>query len=85
MFKKLSGRAERALEILNAGGRFRYALERKFHGRDQFHMRLLNAHGDVVSGIGFATKIELEKAGLLKYHHPHDSRSSAWPSEWVVY
>lgn len=83
--KKLSARATHALEVLRAGGKFRKALETdRFTRREQFQTRLLEAGGHVVSGIGFATRVELEAAGLICYQHPHDARCSAWPEEWVL-
>ncbi len=81
---KLSARASRALEILENGGKFRYQLENGYHGREQFQMRLRDACGEVVKGIGFKAKCELEDAGLIVYQHPHDARSSVWPQEWIA-
>ena len=80
----LSARAQRALEVLRAGGKFRYALESGYRGREQFRMRLRGPRGEVVPGIGYQAKVELEAAGLIQYQHPHDARSSAWPQEWVL-
>jgi hypothetical protein len=80
----LSGRAAKALEVLRAGGKFRYALESGYGGREQFKMRLLGANLRRVPGVGYAAKVELEQAGLIAYQHPHDARSSAWPQEWVA-
>jgi hypothetical protein len=80
----LSVRAQKALEVLRAGGKFRYALESGFRGREQFKMRLRGPRGEVIGGIGYQTKVELEAVGLIVYQHPHDARSSAWPQEWVL-
>lgn len=85
MAVKLSSRAVRALEVLQAGGKFRYALETdRYTRRDQFRMRLIGADGRLVAGIGYQAKVELEQAGRLQYQHPHDARGSAWPQEWVL-
>lgn len=82
---KLSSRATKALDVLQAGGKFRYALETdRYTGRDKFRMRLLDANSRVVAGVGYQAKVELEQAGQLQYRHPHDARSSAWPQEWVL-
>lgn len=82
---KLSARAQRALTVLEGGGKFRKALETDpYTRREQFETRLLDSGGKRISGIGFATKAELEKASLIRYHHPHDARCSAWPEEWVI-
>lgn len=78
----LSARAARALEVLRAGGRFRYALEAGYRGREKFRMRLLDARRAVVVGIGYQAKVELEQAGLLQWEAC--ARSSAWPQEWVL-
>lgn len=80
----LSARGNRALAILRDGGKFRKQLESGYRGREQFQMRLYYSDGVRVAGIGFATKFELEEAGLLRYQHPHDARSSAWPEEWIA-
>lgn len=84
MQAKLSPRAEKALEILRAGGRFRYALERAWGGGEKFRMRLISAEYSVVPGIGYATKAELEGAGLLQPKRPLDAGGSCWPQEWVL-
>lgn len=57
---QLSTRAERALAILENGGRFKKSLETdRFTGRSQFKTRLLNASGKIEKGYGLATKEEL--------------------------
>jgi hypothetical protein len=76
----MKARATKALEVLKAGGYFRCALETGYHGGEKFHYRLRNAAGGVVKGYGFATYLELSKAGLLR-HRPV-VKSSTWPSEW---
>lgn len=63
MEKKLSPRAARALEILNAGGEFRYALTRGWQGREMFKWSLVKG-GSKASGYGGATFYELEAAGV---------------------
>jgi len=80
----LSARAQRALEVLQDGGKFRKALETGYRGREQFQTRLYYANGGRVAGIGIKAKFELEAAGMLRYQHPHDARSSAWPEEWIA-
>jgi hypothetical protein len=75
-------RAEKALEILKAGGYFRKQLETQYRGGEKFVYRLHAAGGAVVHGIGFQTWAALEKAGKLK--RLHCFRSSVWPSEWTV-
>lgn len=84
MEQQLSKRAEKALEILKAGGKFRKALETEFRGGEKFHMRLRDENGQVVKGIGFQTFYELIDAGKLSYQHPYNSKSSAWPQEWIL-
>lgn len=60
----LSRRAEKALAILDDGGKFVERLERNtYTGREQFRTRLLNASGSIVRGIGSATRHELN--GIL--------------------
>ena len=56
---KLSKRASAALEILKAGGQFRYGLETGWQGKEQFHWRLIGH-----KGYGHATYHELAKAGV---------------------
>jgi hypothetical protein len=84
MEAQLSSRGQKALEILKAGGKFRKALETQFKGGEKFAMRLRDAQGQIVKGIGFQTFYELVDAKVLSYHRPHDSVSSAWPQEWVL-
>ncbi len=75
----MNKRTETAIEVLKNGGCFRYALERNYHGHEKFKMRLLNAQGRVVKGVGFATKEELN--GSLQYRHV--GVTSTWAQEWV--
>ncbi len=79
---KLSGRAAQAVEVLRAGGCFRYALERAWQGGEKFKMRLRAPGGAIVKGVGYAAKRELEEAGMLasRYCAP----SSVWPQEWIL-
>ena len=69
-----------ALEVLRAGGFFRYALERGYHGGEKFKMHLHAANRSVVKGIGHATKRALESALVRR----PVAVSSAWPQEWVL-
>jgi len=59
-----SKRAQKAIEVLRAGGYFRKALESvhvsKYIVREQFVTRLRDSNGNVVKGFGFKTKLELE-------------------------
>ena len=64
---KLSNRAKQALELLANGGEIVHRLERnRYTGREQFETRFCAsaAWNSVVKGLGFATRIELEKAGF---------------------
>jgi hypothetical protein len=78
----LSGRAERAVEVLKAGGYFREALETHWNGGEKFRTRLRTASGAVVKGFGFAVKAELESAGMLVSREC--AASSTWPHEWIL-
>lgn len=86
MAAKLSNRAIQALEVLRAGGKFRKALETQRFPvrREVFETRLLDSSGRVVAGVGVKTRMEMEEHGLIRYQHPHDARSSAWPEEWII-
>lgn len=84
MEAQLSSRAQQAVEVLKAGGKFRKALETQYRGGEKFQMRLRDAQGRVVKGFGFQTFYELVDARLLAYVHAHDSVSSVWPQEWVL-
>lgn len=84
MADQLSKRAEQALEVLKAGGKFRKALETQYRGGEKFAMHLYDAGGKVVKGFGFQTFYELIDAKKLTYVHPYDARSSAWPQEWFL-
>jgi hypothetical protein len=46
MEAQLSSRAQKALEVLKAGGKFRKALETQFKGGEKFAMRLRDARPD---------------------------------------
>lgn len=61
--KKLSPRAARALEILKAGGEFRYGLTGGWHG-EKFQWSLKAAGGGACKGYGHATYYELVAAGV---------------------
>ena len=63
MEKKLSPRAARALEVLKAGGEFRYALTSGWNGREMFKWSL-EKRGSKFPGYGHATFHELEAAGV---------------------
>ena len=84
MANKLSSYALRALQVLQAGGKFRKQLESGFRGREQFQTRLFAADGFRIGGIGFKTFLELRDANFLISIRPYDSRSSAWPEEWIL-
>lgn len=63
----LSARAQAALAHLLAGAYFSERLETdKWTRRSQFHTRLRDAKGAVIPGYGYATRLELEKARLLR-------------------
>jgi len=71
-----------ALEILRAGGYWRKALERTYHGTEQFCYRLYTAGGEVVKGYGFQTWYAMEQGRLLQWRQCE--RSTVWPEEWVA-
>ena len=61
---KLSNRAKQALDLLADGGEVVHRLERNsYTGREQFQTRFV-MRGQVIRGLGFATRTELEKAGF---------------------
>ena len=68
--KKLSPRASSALSILQAGGKFRYALTRGWQGREQFQWSLISASGGRCHGYGGATYHELCKFGFEFGYQP---------------
>lgn len=78
----MTGRAKRALEVLRAGGFFRRALERGWHG-EKFAVRLYSSAGRRVEGVGHAAHRELADAGMLTTRPC--PRSSTWPTEWVLW
>lgn len=78
----ISKRAQRALEVLRAGGYFRKQLERAYQGGEQFKTRLRDASGNTIAGFGFQTQYELEQAGMLVRRDC--ASSSVWPEEWAV-
>lgn len=63
MTTKLSPRAAKALEVLKAGGKFKYALTSGWHG-EKFMWSLIAAGGGKVGGIAGATYHELVAAGV---------------------
>jgi hypothetical protein len=67
---KLSPRAAKALEILKAGGEFKYALTTGWQGREQFQWSLQAAKGGKVKGYGHATYYELVAAGVQFGYKP---------------
>jgi hypothetical protein len=77
-----SARTVLALEVLQAGGFFRTALERAWNGGEKFKTRLRTAKGNVVPGIGPAQFRKLESAGLLVQREC--AKSSTWPTEFVL-
>jgi uncharacterized protein YjhX (UPF0386 family) len=63
---KLSPRAQKALDVLANGGKFRCRLERNsYTGREQFAYRLLNKDGHVVQCIGLAAFYEIKDKFLI--------------------
>jgi hypothetical protein len=62
----MNKRTEQALVILSQGGQFRYALERNYHGREQFKARLIDAQGQTVKGVSYATLADLKAAGKVR-------------------
>lgn len=85
MNTKLSARAQKALDVLRAGGKIRKALETDpYTRREQFQIRLIDCNGKRVPGFGFKTFYELEDNRAIQYHHPYDSVSSVWPQEWIL-
>lgn len=62
----MNTRAEQALLILSQGGTFRYALERAYTGGEKFRARLIDAQGQTVKGIGYATLADLKAAGKVR-------------------
>jgi len=78
----MSARTEKALEVLEAGGYFRKALETQYKGGEKFMMRLRDSTGAVVKGVGFQTFFELKDLGKLQYREC--VRSSAYPEEYVL-
>lgn len=79
---KLDARARRALDVLDAGGYFRKALERSYTGGEKFRARLYDADRQPVAGIGSATLHALEAAGLIA-RRPCVT-SSTWGQEWIA-
>jgi hypothetical protein len=78
----LSARAEKAVEILKAGGYFRKQLETQYRGGEKFQMRLRDAQHQIVKGFGFQTYFELTDAQMLQWREC--VRSSAYPEEYVI-
>jgi hypothetical protein len=70
-FSALSTLARKALDVLNEGGEFRYALETNSYTKsEQFRTRLKNSGGGTVRGIGFVTTDELRREGMIvPVHH----------------
>jgi uncharacterized protein YjhX (UPF0386 family) len=62
----MNKRTEQALNVLAQGGQFRYALERNYHGREQFKARLIDAQGQTVKGVSYATLADLKDAGMVR-------------------
>ena len=78
--KSLNKREELALDTLKAGGYFRKALETGYQGREQFAMRLRDASGQVVKGVGYATWSKFNDMLVLKLRPV--VIGSTWPTEW---
>ena len=67
---KLAPRAIKALDVLDAGGQFRYGLERSsYTGREQFTYRLKAVDGSTIKGVGHAAFQELKALGFLAAAH----------------
>lgn len=62
----LSKKAQKALEILKAGGRFETALRRAYTGGEKQAYWLETKDGLPVKGFSTVTFYELEDAGLLR-------------------
>lgn len=62
----MNKRTEQALIILSQGGQFRYALERTYLGPEKFRTRLIDARGQTVKGVGFATLEALKDSGKVR-------------------
>jgi hypothetical protein len=74
---KLSSRAQRALDLLADGGEIVHRLERDpYTRRDQFHTRFVRG-GQVVRGLGFQTRRELESAGF-RFRPVHSTSVSTY-------
>lgn len=80
--KSLNKREELALDTLKAGGYFRKALENGWQGREQFVMRLRDANGQIVKGVGYATWSKFNDMRVLTLR-PVIS-GSTWPTEWKL-
>lgn len=66
MTKKISARAEKAIEVLKNEGRLVERLEKNsYTGRVQFQVRLMTKNFSVVKGVGRAALEELRRAGLV--------------------
>ena len=50
----MNKKVEKALEVLKAGGYFKYALEKGWHGGEVFKWHLYNANHHIVKGYGHA-------------------------------
>lgn len=74
-------RTETAIEVLKAGGYFRNALEWTWR-REQFKTRLRTADGQIVKGVGEATRHALEVAGKLQRREC--AKSSTYGQEWIL-
>jgi hypothetical protein len=79
---KLNGRGRRVVEILAAGGFARSALETGYGGREKFCVRVYDADGALVPGLGYAAVANAIAVGAL-ISRPC-ARSSTWPSEYVI-
>jgi len=78
----MKAKAQKALEVLEAGGYWRKQLETQWRGGEKFVTRLRSAEGRVVPGFGFKTFCEHEDAGLL--FQRDCPASSTWPQEWAL-
>lgn len=78
---KFDARAQRVLDVLQAGGRIRYALETGFRGREQFQVRVLDARRQVVKGLGYKAAAACIARGLVM--RSECAASSAYAQEWI--
>ena len=79
---KLSAKAAKVADVCKAGGFVRYALESGYGGREQFQVRVYDAAGFVVKGLGYRAAHDAIALGLIKSRPC--VRDSSWPQEWAA-